>query len=64
MGMFTWGLRSFRQRIEKVQMLTSEMMGLKEQIAAQNNLMHQIRRTLQILGIQFPDVEPPPEMTS
>ncbi|KAB2613189.1 hypothetical protein D8674_035505 [Pyrus ussuriensis x Pyrus communis] len=62
---------SSRQRIKQVKTLTSEVAGLKEhitaqqsQIVAQNNLINQIRRTLQISGIQFPDVELPPEMTS
>ncbi|KAB2625652.1 hypothetical protein D8674_017312 [Pyrus ussuriensis x Pyrus communis] len=59
------------QRTEEVQMLTSEVAGLKEQIvarqfqiAAQNNLMNQIHRPLQISGIHFLNIEPPPETTS
>ncbi|KAB2600184.1 hypothetical protein D8674_010455 [Pyrus ussuriensis x Pyrus communis] len=52
---------SYRQIIEEVKTLTSEVADQNEriatqqsQIAAQTNLMNQI----------FPDVEPPPEMTS
>ncbi|TQD76563.1 hypothetical protein C1H46_037911 [Malus baccata] len=55
---------SSRQRTEEVETLTSEVADLKERIAAKNNLMNQIRRALQISGIHFLDVEPPPETTS
>ncbi|KAB2629497.1 hypothetical protein D8674_034292 [Pyrus ussuriensis x Pyrus communis] len=48
---------SSRQRTKQVETLTSE-------IGAQNNWMNQIRRALQISGIQFPDFELAPETTS
>ncbi|KAM2289024.1 hypothetical protein TB1_029278 [Malus domestica] len=55
---------SSRQRTEWINMLTSEVVGLKEQIAAQNNFMNQICCAFQIFGIQFPDIELPLETTS
>ena len=50
---------SSRQRIEEVKTLTSKVADMKERIAAQNNLMNQIRRTLQISGIHFPTLNHP-----
>ncbi|KAB2632985.1 hypothetical protein D8674_029232 [Pyrus ussuriensis x Pyrus communis] len=55
---------SSRQRTEQVNTLTSKAAGLKEQIAAQNNFMNQVRCALQISGIQFLDIELPSETTS
>ncbi|TQE06179.1 hypothetical protein C1H46_008244 [Malus baccata] len=62
---------SSRSRTEEVESLTSEVADLKTQIAtqqsqleAQSSLMNQIRLALQISGIRFPDVEPPPGTTS
>ncbi|KAB2597875.1 hypothetical protein D8674_000795 [Pyrus ussuriensis x Pyrus communis] len=56
---------SSRQRTEWVDTLTYEVVGLKEQIVAQqsqivaqNNFMNQIRLALQISSIQFPDLHP------